>query len=198
MRQCETGNASNYRPASPHARQQALLRKAFRVALVRPPRRVIGIDPGSIKAGWGVVEQSGNKLQLIGSGTIKLGSGGLTERIALLYQRLREILVEHQPGEAAVEAIFFQKNVDSALKLGHARGAALLALAHSQLTPTEYAPASVRKSVIGNGAADKVQVRAMMRMMLNAPQLEGLDETDAIAIAVCHLHHNPLFQTRKL
>ena len=77
-------------------------------------------------------------------------------------------------------------------------GVALLALAHSQLTPTEYAPASVRKSVIGNGAADKVQVRAMMRMMLGAPELEGLDETDAIAIAVCHLHHHPLLTTRRL
>lgn len=161
-------------------------------------RRVIGIDPGSIKAGWGVVESAGSQHKLIASGTIKLGSGGLTERIALLYATLRTILEQHTPTEAAVEAIFFQKNADSAIKLGHARAAAILALAHSGLTPTEYAPASVRKSVLGKGSADKEQVRAMMRLMLHAPHLEGLDETDAIAIAVCHLHHNPAFLTRRL
>ena len=189
---------ANYRGDPSRARQRLAPHQVFRLALSHPARRVIGIDPGSIKAGWGVVEQSGNRLRLIGSGTIKLGSGGLTERIALLYAQLRTILEEHQPNEAAIEAIFFQKNADSALKLGHARGVALLALAHSQLTQTEYAPASVRKSVIGNGAADKIQVRAMMRMMLGAPELEGLDETDAIAIAVCHLHHHPLLTTRRL
>jgi crossover junction endodeoxyribonuclease RuvC len=153
-------------------------------------RRVIGIDPGSIKAGWGVVEQNGRTLRLIASGTIRLGEGPLIGRLDRLDASLREILGSWKPTESAIEAIFHQRNADSALKLGHARGVAMLALHRAGLPVDEYAPALVRKSVLGHGGADKEQVRAMMRMLLNAPEITGLDESDAIAIAVCHLHHN--------
>ena len=161
-------------------------------------RRVIGVDPGSIKAGWAVVEQEATRLRLIGSGTIRLGDGPLNGRLEALYAALRDRMTEHAPREAAIEAIFHQRNADSALKLGHARGVALLAMAHGGLPVSEYPPSTVKKSVTGHGGADKEQVRAMMRVLLNAPHVVGLDESDAIAIAVCHLSQNPALARRTL
>jgi len=109
----------------------------------------------------------------------------------LIYGTIAAMCREHEPTEGAIEAIFHQKNAQSALKLGHARGAAMLALAHAGLEISDYAPTVVKKAVTGRGRADKLQVRSMVEMLLGVTASGSHDETDALAIAICHMHRNP-------
>ncbi len=156
------------------------------------PRRVLGVDPGSIRCGWGVVEQIGNRLSHVASGTIQAGRGDLNERLITIYDSLSEVCRTWQPSSGAIEGIFFQRNAQSALKLGHARGVAILAMAHAGLPITEYEPTVAKKAVVGTGRAGKDQVAAMIGMLLGVRGV-GADTTDALAIAVCHLQQNPRF-----
>lgn len=156
------------------------------------PRRVLGIDPGSIRCGYGVVEAQGNRLTHIASGTIQAGRGDLNGRLITIYDAVREICQTWSPVEGAIEGIFFQRNAQSALKLGHARGVAILAMAHAGLPITEYEPTVAKKAVVGTGRAGKDQVAAMIGMLLGV-RGAGADTTDALAIAVCHLQQNPRF-----
>lgn len=161
-------------------------------------RRVVAIDPGSIQTGWAVVDASGNRCTLIACGHIRAGRAPLSERLEKIYADIQALCGEHAPGEAAIEALFHHRNPDSALKLGHARAAALLALRHADLPVTEYEPSVVKKSVTGTGSATKEQVRAMAERLVRRPIGGSLDASDAVAIALCHVHQHPALARRPL
>jgi crossover junction endodeoxyribonuclease RuvC len=150
--------------------------------------RVLAIDPGSHLTGWAVVDGDARKHRLVGSGTIRLDEAQrLGDRLAVLHEELLKIIHEHRPTEGAIERVFVARNADSALKLGHVRGIALLATHQAGLRAHEYAPAQVKKTVTGSGRAEKFQMVAMIRMLLGMDRDPAVDEADAIAIAVTHL-----------
>ncbi|MFO8073855.1 MAG: crossover junction endodeoxyribonuclease RuvC [Polyangia bacterium] len=147
----------------------------------------VGIDPGSIRTGYGILRKDGSRLRRIASGTIRLGEKRpLAERLVRLHGALEEILTAHGPDEAAVEDLFFAKHAMSALKLGHARGVVLLSLAQRGLPVSSYAPALVKRSVVGTGRAAKDQIRRVVQAILGLNELPAEDEADALAIAICH------------
>jgi crossover junction endodeoxyribonuclease RuvC len=151
--------------------------------------RLIGIDPGLQRAGWGVLEMSGSRLRHVSHGVIVSDSKlPLAERLRQLYQALGELLVQWQPVEAAVEETFVNKNPTSTLKLGQARGVLLLAPAMAGIPVAEYSPNLIKKSVVGTGHAQKAQVAMMVTTLLpNAGAVSG-DAADALAVAICHAH----------
>jgi len=149
----------------------------------------VGIDPGTRRTGWAIVRRDGGRLARIDSGTIVLDEHApLAERLVLLERRLDEMLSTSGPDEAAVEDLFISKNAMSALKLGHARGVALLVLARRGLPVSAYPPALVKRSVVGRGRAAKGQVRLVVQAILGMSAAPGEDEADALAIAICHLN----------
>jgi crossover junction endodeoxyribonuclease RuvC len=151
--------------------------------------RILGIDPGLRCLGWGVIESDGPRLRHIANGTIKTGNGTLPDRLLHLARDLRMVIAEQAPTHAAIEQTFVNKDGAGTLKLGQARGVALLVLAEAGLEVGEYAPNSVKKTVVGVGHADKVQVAHMVGIQLPGVKLNGPDAADALAIAICHLHH---------
>lgn len=152
---------------------------------------VIGIDPGTAITGYGLVRQNqdGN-LAAVDFGVISTSSQiSMPERLLQLFDRLQEILHLHSPQEGAVEKLFFQRNVRTAISVGQARGIALLALAQAHLPVGEYTPLVVKQAVVGYGGADKKQVQEMVKGILNLPEIPQPDDAaDALAIAICHLH----------
>jgi len=152
---------------------------------------VLGIDPGSLTTGYGLVEKKENRLIYVGAGKISLPSSlPFTERIHKIFESLLEIIQTYQPKEMSIEDIFFAKNVKSALKIGHARGAALIAAIQGGLKVFEYTPLQIKQSVVGYGRATKEQVRSMVKIILKIDTQTqfSLDTSDALAIAICH--HN--------
>ena len=153
----------------------------------------LGIDPGSVRTGWGVVRRDGSRLTRLGSGTISTRSKDpLESRLLVIHTGLEEVLTSFGPDEVAVEDLFLAKNAMSALKLGHARGVALLAVARRGLPVTSYAPALVKRAVAGGGRAPKGQMQRVVQSILALPDLPAEDEADALAIAVCHLNASRL------
>ncbi|MBF0276256.1 MAG: crossover junction endodeoxyribonuclease RuvC [SAR324 cluster bacterium] len=154
---------------------------------------IIGIDPGSRKTGYGIIEKDGNRNLYINSGTINLQENlSLADRLVILDEQLNEILEKFKPDCSSIEAIFFSKNAKSALILGHARGVALLKLAVHQIPVFEYTPLEVKQSLVGAGRASKDQVQHMVRVLLNQKQIMmGEDEADALANAITHAHFIP-------
>jgi crossover junction endodeoxyribonuclease RuvC len=151
--------------------------------------RIIGIDPGLRKTGWGIVESLGNSLRFVASGTITSDSKlDLASRLCQLHEGLAEALHLHQPHEAAVEQTFVNKDAAATLKLGQARGIAMLVPARAGLPVSEYAPNSVKKAVIGVGHGDKNQIKMMVNMLLPKAHYDSDDAADALAIAICHAH----------
>ncbi len=152
--------------------------------------RLLGIDPGLRFTGWGVVEAAGNRLRHIDDGVIATdGTAGVPERLRALHDALAALLREHQPDEAAVEETYVNRNGTATLKLGYARGVALLAPALLGIPVTEYAALAVKRAVVGTGAAEKAQVQAMVRRLLPGARLRRADAADALAVAICHAHH---------
>jgi crossover junction endodeoxyribonuclease RuvC len=152
--------------------------------------RIIGIDPGLRRTGWGVVETLGNSLRFIAAGTVTSDDkADLAQRLCQLHDGIGAVLVEHAPEEAAVEQTFVNTNAASTLKLGQARGIAMLVPARAGLVVAEYAPNAVKKAVIGVGHGDKKQVQMMLRVLLPRAVFDGDDAADALAIAICHAHH---------
>ena len=149
--------------------------------------RVIGIDPGLVRTGWGVVESHGDKLVHLGDGFCKSGTGDLAVRLARLYDELSEVIEAHAPESAAVELTFVSKDAAGTLKLGQARAIALLVPARAGLPVAEYAPNTVKKAVVGVGHADKAQVQHMIRLLLPGGEPASADSADALAIAICHI-----------
>jgi crossover junction endodeoxyribonuclease RuvC len=153
--------------------------------------RVIGIDPGLRNLGWGVIEVIGTRIRHVANGIChtESGSDDLAQRLARLHAGLTEVFHEWQPGAAAVEHTFVNKDAVATLKLGQARGIALLVPAQFGLTVGEYAPNAVKKTVVGVGHAAKVQVDHMVRLHLPGVTIAGPDAADALAVAICHAHH---------
>jgi crossover junction endodeoxyribonuclease RuvC len=152
--------------------------------------RIIGIDPGLRRCGWGVIESEGNRLRYVACGTLTPRiEGTLAERLAELHHGLYALLELHRPDEAAVEETFVNAGPRSALQLGQARGVALMTPAAIGLPVAEYAANLVKKSVVGAGHAEKQQVQLMIRTLLPAAEFKGADAADALAIAICHAHH---------
>ncbi|MCE5973628.1 crossover junction endodeoxyribonuclease RuvC [Sinirhodobacter sp. WL0062] len=151
--------------------------------------RVIGIDPGLRNLGWGVIEMAGSRLSHIANGIIHSAGEELALRLVTLHAELTEVIARYTPDAAAVEQTFVNKDAVATLKLGQARGIALLVPAQAGLAVGEYAPNAVKKAVVGVGHADKAQVQHMVRHQLPGVQFQGADAADALAIAICHAHH---------
>jgi crossover junction endodeoxyribonuclease RuvC len=152
--------------------------------------RIIGLDPGLQHTGWGIIDQDGSRLSFVAAGRISsVASQPLAERLVEIHTGLVAVLDAHQPDTAAVEETFVNKNPTSTLKLGVARGVALLTPALHKLKVYEYPANLIKKSVVGAGHAGKEQVQMMVRVILPASQAESPDAADALAVAICHAHH---------
>ncbi len=152
--------------------------------------RIIGIDPGLRRTGWGIVETLGNSLHFIAAGTIKSDDKApLAMRLCQLHDGLRDIIARQSPDEAAVETTFVNKDAVATLKLGQARGIAMLVPALAGLAVAEYAPNAVKKTVIGVGHGDKRQIHMMVKVLMPKAVFDSEHAADALAIAICHAHH---------
>lgn len=152
--------------------------------------RVLGIDPGLRNLGWGVIDAAGNRLTHIANGTCISKGADLGPRLVSLYDELTEVLRVFRPDSAAVEKTFVNKDGAGTLKLGQARGIAMLVPAKAGLAVGEYAPNTVKKTVVGVGHAEKDQIAHMVKMQLPGVVLAGPDAADALAVAICHAHHS--------
>lgn len=155
---------------------------------------ILGIDPGSRITGVGVIQSQGNDLKHIFSESLKLPKGELPKRLEAIYSRLTTVITQTQPDIVVIEKVFVAKNPQSALVLGHARGAAMLAAVNSGLPVVEYSATEIKKTVVGRGRADKAQVQHMMRALLSLRQNPEEDASDALAAAVCHAHHQQIYR----
>jgi crossover junction endodeoxyribonuclease RuvC len=153
--------------------------------------RILGIDPGLRTLGWGVIDSHGSKLSHVANGLIRSQGDDLAVRLLSLYDQLREVLLRFTPTEAAVEQTFVNKDGAGTLKLGQARGIALLVPAQAGISVGEYAPNRIKKTVVGVGHADKDQVLHMVRLQLPGCEPAGPDAADALATAICHAYYGP-------
>jgi crossover junction endodeoxyribonuclease RuvC len=151
--------------------------------------RLIGIDPGSRITGYGVVDTDGFRHKYVTSGFIEIKADTLGDKLGIIFDEVSSIVATWKPESMAIEQVFVKHNVDSALKLGQARGAAICAAVQAKIPLGEYAPRAIKKAVVGNGAADKQQIQQMIQRLLGLDRLPQSDEADALAIAICHAHH---------
>lgn len=151
--------------------------------------RILGVDPGSRRTGYAVVDFSGQRFSHVASGCLKLGQGDMAPRLGRIFQGISEMVEQYQPDAAAVESVFVQKNVSSAIKLGQARGAAIAALAWHQVVVAEYAPAKIKQAICGSGRADKTQINFMVSRLVAVRETLQEDQADALAAAICHGFH---------
>jgi crossover junction endodeoxyribonuclease RuvC len=159
-------------------------------------RRILGIDPGSLVTGWGIVESVGNALSQVACGTIAtVGAQTQGARLSRIYRGIQHIIVRYHPDGVSLEKVFFARNPQSALKLGQARGVALLAAAENQLDVYEYSSNEIKSAVVGYGHATKEQVQKMVASLLHVSEKMAADAADALAAAVCHVHRQA-FQAR--
>ena len=170
--------------------------RAFDPAAARPLAtalrvRILGLDPGSRRTGFGVIECHGSELHPVAHGCLNVAAAAPAARLRLIFEGLRALLSEHGPSEVAVERVFVSRNVDSALKLGQARGAALCAIP-AEVPVFEYAPRAIKLALVGSGAAEKLQVAQMIRTLLSLGERPAADAADALAVAVCHAHQRRL------
>lgn len=147
---------------------------------------ILGIDPGSRICGYGLIRARGNSLEYLASGVIRMGTLTFPERLHTIFSDISDIITEHGPDVVAVEEVFMGKNASSALKLGQARGAAIVACTHYKLPVAEYAARRVKQALVGRGQADKKQVQEMVKSLLGLSKVPPEDAADALAIAVCH------------
>ena len=153
--------------------------------------RVFGIDPGSDRTGYGCIDSDGRRHQLVLCGAVRAGAGAtFPEQLSIIYRELSALLAKHQPQCVAIENIFYATNARSALKLGHARGVAMLAAIEAGVLIVEYTPAEIKRAVVGYGRAEKPQVGQMVKLLLGLDKVPSPhDAADALAVAICHLHH---------
>jgi crossover junction endodeoxyribonuclease RuvC len=175
---------SRYRTRSWRAFDPAAAAAPLAVALTV---RILGLDPGSRRTGFGVIECRGQELRVVAHGCLNVAAAAPARRLRLIFEGLVALMCEHAPAEVAVERVFVSRNPDSALKLGQARGAALCAIP-AGVPVFEYAARAVKLAVVGSGAAEKFQVAHMMRVLLALTERPGADAADALAVAVCHAH----------
>ena len=159
-------------------------------------RRILGIDPGSVVTGWGIVEAVGNSLKHVACGTIAtVGAQAQGARLSRIHKGIQGIITRHRPDGVSLEKVFFARNAQSALKLGQARGVAILAAAENELDVYEYSSNEIKSAVVGYGHATKDQVQRMVASLLCIPGRMAADAADALAAAICHLHRQS-FQSR--
>ena len=152
--------------------------------------KILGLDPGLGTTGWGVIEADGNRLRHVANGQIRTDtSAPLPRRLAALADQLEALIADQQPEAAAAEEVFVNKNPQSTLKLGQARGVVLMCAARCRIDVGEYSPTLVKKAVVGTGAAEKAQVHAMVARLLPGVTIAGPDAADALAVAITHAHH---------
>lgn len=157
---------------------------------------ILGIDPGSRVAGYGVIKKQGNKLSYIASGCIRVKEKELPQRLKQVFDGVTQLIAQYQPDEFAIEQVFMARNADSALKLGQARGVAIVAAVNDNLPVSEYAARAIKQAVVGTGAATKDQVGHMVTQILKLPAQPQEDAADALAIAICHANaHQTLIKT---
>ena len=149
---------------------------------------ILGVDPGTIVTGYGIIELNKNIISHITSGIIKLSvTKSLPEKLKIIYTELEKLIRTYKPDEFAIETAFYGKNIQSAMKIGYARGVSLLAAVNNKVLIAEYAPGEIKKAVVGRGSASKQQVAFMIKTILNLKKLKmKSDESDALAIAICH------------
>lgn len=152
--------------------------------------RILGVDPGTLSCGYGIVEEEDGRLFYVTSGGIKISSKiALTKRLKNIYEGIEEVIKKHKPDCMAIENLFFAKNVQAALKLGQAKGVAILAAVKVGIPVFEYSPLEVKQSVVGHGSAEKKQVQHMVKTLLGLKTLpHPPDLADALALAICHIH----------
>ena len=150
--------------------------------------RIIGIDPGSRRTGYGIVDISGATINYVTSGIIRLPEDSLPERLQLIFDAVSQLIEEYKPVVMSIEDVFMSINPRGALKLGQARGAAILAGTNAKLPVSEYSPRSVKQAIVGTGAADKKQVQMMVTTLLKLPGEPAEDAADGLAVAICHGH----------
>jgi len=156
----------------------------------RHPIRILGIDPGLRRTGWGLIEADGNRLIHVACGSLETSErAALGERLVAIHDGLIAVIEQYAPHEAAVEQTFVNSNAAATLKLGQARGIAMLVPARAGLAVAEYAPNLVKKSIVGSGHAEKAQIRMMIGVLLPKADPQSEDAADALAIAICHAHH---------
>jgi len=155
--------------------------------------RILGIDPGSRRTGYGLIECRGPESLHVSSGCIVAEGASLAERLRAIFEGIQTLVAEHRPDEVAIERVFVNRNVDSALKLGQARGSALSAVPRG-LPVFEYAPRAIKLALVGSGAAEKAQVAHMIRLLLRVEGKLSADASDALGVAVCHAHTRRLQQ----
>ena len=160
--------------------------------------RILGIDPGSRITGYGIIEFGRNRAVHVASGCIPVSGEDLAGKLRLIYEAIIALVERHQPGAMVVEQVFVHRNAGSALKLGQARGAAVLAGAMRALPVYEYAPRSVKQAITGSGSATKEQVQHMVRVLLGLEQLPPVDAADALGVALCHAHVGETLRRRGL
>jgi len=151
--------------------------------------RILGVDPGSLKTGFGVIDYHRGKYSYVTSGIIRIAALPLPERLAVISRGISQIIKDHAPQVAAVEDVFFARDPRAALKLGQARGAAITAAVIADLTVSEYAPRLIKQSIVGTGSANKDQVQFMVKKMLSLNGELKEDAADALAVAICHANH---------
>jgi crossover junction endodeoxyribonuclease RuvC len=159
--------------------------------------RILGIDPGLVSTGFGVIDQEGSQLHYVASGTIKTTAvdiGQLPQRLNIIFEGVREVVQRYQPQTAAVEIVFVNVNPQSTLLLGQARGAAIVGLVSQGVTVSEYTALQMKKAVVGHGHARKEQVQEMVSRLLKLPGLPGKDAADALGLAICHAHAGSSFE----
>lgn len=150
---------------------------------------ILGLDPSLSCTGWGIVARSGNRLTHIANGQVRTDPAqSLPERLVTLDRELTDVILAHRPDAAAVEEVFVNKNPQSTLKLGQARGVVMLTAARAGLPVSEYATRLIKKAVVGTGGADKAQVQAMLKVLLPGAKVAGADAADALAVAITHAH----------
>ena len=150
--------------------------------------RILGIDPGSRVTGYGIIDQAGQQISYVASGCIRTSGDALSERLGIIFSGVNTIIQEYMPDEMAIERVFMNKNADSALKLGQARGAAICASVHREVPVDEYAAREIKQAVVGNGGATKEQVQHMICVLLSLKKTPPSDAADALGVAVCHGH----------
>ncbi len=159
--------------------------------------RIVGIDPGLRRTGWGIVDTLGNSLRFVASGTVTSdGDMDLASRLCQLHDGLADVIHSYKPDEAAVEQTFVNKDAVATLKLGQARGIAMLVPARAGLRVAEYAPNAVKKAVIGVGHGEKQQIHMMLKVLMPKVTFKGNDAADALAIAICHAHNRQAVTSR--
>ncbi|OOP57931.1 MAG: crossover junction endodeoxyribonuclease RuvC [Candidatus Brocadia carolinensis] len=153
--------------------------------------KILGIDPGTQVAGFGVIEKSGSKILTLEYGSVKAEKKQtFAQRLHTIHAKIMDVISKHQPDEIAIEEVFYSKNVKSAIRIGEGRGIIFLCAAMANIPITEYAATVIKKAVVGNGNAQKEQVQAMVKIILSLPEIpEPKDASDALAIAICHSHN---------